>query len=600
MDIQLVSGSYKSISELVWTNIPTFAVITGPNGSGKTHLLELIARKLGVNVVAEGMENARMGMSQPIAFDANLQISVDFKPQDVVFHRSRWLPARSNASLESVISLAQSAWAERDGANPDRKWEHLWSTITEKTGKERAQIEEHEFFDALPPNFILLSDTQQLTPSIAELFVSYLHCADTKIRKGLSLEQAFKSLEPLPWHLLNQLFETTSLPYRVVTPSLPERAPFSNKQITYQLLLEDSKTGLPVPPAELSSGERVMFQMALWLFSFKQRYEHNAPSSSNRFLLLDEPDAHLHPALTKSFLDAIRSVFVEMHGIRVIMTTHSPSTVALTPESNLFVMTRDDPRIRPVKSKWQAVSQLTAGLLTIGSDSKCVFVEGSNDRKFYRALQLLLTNPRDGTPTVDSSRSIVFIDASKGHPGDGNGKPSGGSNNVAKWVNAIESTQIAGIIDLDNGNVGTDRIHVISRYNHENYLLDPLFLYSVLLEKGNAPPIPNISLGRHDAQKLLTLDPSILQVVLDAILSDLKSLLPNLPSQSASTSHPVEYHNGPQLRMQEWFIKYDAKKLLEPVSKKFDVNREYLIERYALMEIVPSELVTIFRNIQGA
>ena len=600
MDIQLVSGSYKSISELVWTNIPTFAVITGPNGSGKTHLLELISRKLGVNVVAEGMENARMGMGQPIAFEANLQISVDFKQQDVVFHRSRWLPANSNASLESVISLAQAAWAERHGATPNRNWDHLWSTITEKTGKERIQIEEHEFLDALPPNFILLSDTQQLTPSIAELFVSYLHCADTKIRKSLSLKQAFESLEPLPWHILNQLFETASLPYRVVTPSLPERLPFSNKQITYQLLLEDSKTGLPIPPAELSSGERVMFQMALWLFSFKQRDEHNVPSNSNRLLLLDEPDAHLHPALTKSFLDTIRSVFVDMHGIRVVMTTHSPSTVALTPESNLFVMARDGLRLQPVKSKWQAVSQLTAGLLTIGSESKCVFVEGSDDRNFYRELHSLLMIPSDGKPTLDSSRSIMFIDASKGHPGDGKGIPSGGRNNVVKWVNAIESTQIAGIIDLDAGNVGTDRVHVIGRYSHENYLLDPVFLYAVLLEKGNAPQIPNISLGRHDARKLLSLEPSILQVVLDAILSDLKALAPNPPAQCASASHLVEYHNGPQLRMQEWFIKYDAKKLLEPISKKFNVNREYLIEKYALMEIVPAELVTILRNIQGA
>lgn len=41
MDIRLVDGKYKSISALIWQNIPSLAVITGANGSGKTQLLEL-------------------------------------------------------------------------------------------------------------------------------------------------------------------------------------------------------------------------------------------------------------------------------------------------------------------------------------------------------------------------------------------------------------------------------------------------------------------------------------------------------------------------------------------------------------------------------
>src|SRR5262249_40325158 len=36
-------GRYKSISNLVWNDIPSFAVLTGKNGSGKTQLLEVLA-----------------------------------------------------------------------------------------------------------------------------------------------------------------------------------------------------------------------------------------------------------------------------------------------------------------------------------------------------------------------------------------------------------------------------------------------------------------------------------------------------------------------------------------------------------------------------
>src|SRR5262245_9742012 len=43
MDLKLTNGEHKSLrSPFEWNQIPNFAVITGPNGSGKTHLLELI------------------------------------------------------------------------------------------------------------------------------------------------------------------------------------------------------------------------------------------------------------------------------------------------------------------------------------------------------------------------------------------------------------------------------------------------------------------------------------------------------------------------------------------------------------------------------
>src|SRR6266850_143648 len=40
------SVSFKSIDSLVWDDIPSLAVLTGLNGSGKTQLLELLAYKL--------------------------------------------------------------------------------------------------------------------------------------------------------------------------------------------------------------------------------------------------------------------------------------------------------------------------------------------------------------------------------------------------------------------------------------------------------------------------------------------------------------------------------------------------------------------------
>jgi ABC-type Mn2+/Zn2+ transport system ATPase subunit len=40
------SKPFKSIDRVTWSDIPEFAVLTGPNGSGKTQLLQAIAYKL--------------------------------------------------------------------------------------------------------------------------------------------------------------------------------------------------------------------------------------------------------------------------------------------------------------------------------------------------------------------------------------------------------------------------------------------------------------------------------------------------------------------------------------------------------------------------
>ena len=91
-------------------------------------------------------------------------------------------------------------------------------------------------------------------------------------------------------------------------------------------------------------------------------------------------------------------------GIRIIITTHSPSTVAFTPEGSLFVMQReaDNKRVIRQTTTENAVEILSDGIFTfsramsnftlLSSSSKqnLVFVEGKTDVKhFTRAMQVL-------------------------------------------------------------------------------------------------------------------------------------------------------------------------------------------------------------------
>ena len=68
-------------------------------------------------------------------------------------------------------------------------------------------------------------------------------------------------------------------------------------------------------------------------------------TSENEFrpdvLLLDEPDAPLHPEYSKVLVEAVKKSIVEKACVKVIMTTHNPTTIALGDEFDIYQMDRN-------------------------------------------------------------------------------------------------------------------------------------------------------------------------------------------------------------------------------------------------------------------
>ncbi len=55
-----IEGRYKSISDLKWSDVPPFAVITGVNGTGKSQLLEIIPLSHGAGLGMAGYPEPRL------------------------------------------------------------------------------------------------------------------------------------------------------------------------------------------------------------------------------------------------------------------------------------------------------------------------------------------------------------------------------------------------------------------------------------------------------------------------------------------------------------------------------------------------------------
>jgi hypothetical protein len=93
-------------------------------------------------------------------------------------------------------------------------------------------------------------------------------------------------------------------------------------------------------------------------------YKASADRDFPDLLLLDEVDASLHPSMMRNMLDVIDRIFLK-HRVKVILITHSPTTIALAPESAIHVMNRTGPSRLVKKSKSDALAILTEGFATI-------------------------------------------------------------------------------------------------------------------------------------------------------------------------------------------------------------------------------------------
>ena len=199
-----------------------------------------------------------------------------------------------------------------------------------------------------------------------------------------------------PYQTINRIFRQYGFDYFDMLNPFPINGKL-NGEIRFK-----GKEGEEVDYNSLSSGEQAIVQFVIW--SYGQDFRGNRLNT----MVLDEPDAHLHPSMCKMMVEIFSEMSAKKEvgggGIRIIITTHSPSTVAFTPEGSLFVMQRDADNKRVIRQTTteDAVDILSDGIFTfsramsnftqLSSSTKhnLVFVEGKTDVKhFTKAMHVL-------------------------------------------------------------------------------------------------------------------------------------------------------------------------------------------------------------------
>ena len=218
-----------------------------------------------------------------------------------------------------------------------------------------------------------------------------------RLRKQCTDDFLKKNGGMAPWDFINSILKTYSgFDYTVSFPNKFDFDRYSYQQTSSFIpKLKNERKDIQIDYQSMSSGEHTLFALALCLFK---------TSSDNLFpklLLLDEVDSSLHPSMIENLFRVITDVFVQ-NGTKVMLTTHSPTTIALAEEKSIFVVNKEGRNRIEKTSKNKALEILTENLATIDQGLKLfdqiskkelsIISEGNNIEYIKKAIELFSTN----------------------------------------------------------------------------------------------------------------------------------------------------------------------------------------------------------------
>lgn len=645
------SSSYLSINSFPTIDLPDFCVLTGLNGVGKTHFLQALQNG---NLRVDCAPNQSPGNQNEVRFfdwnslvpqDTGVFLSENLKNEKVdafnqynshrnQFHimemirnvvRQQQLPTQyvsdpisaTSLSLEDITSLGigndprsvheqirQAAIQSQDqilGSIGEPVRSRI-RAIAGMSGKPFLTLSQDDFFRSSATSWGEVSIFQQ---SFARLFVAYrdanfanqigqfMASKGEKEVKYISDEEFVRQNGPPPWQFVNESLAAAGLDFQINHPALNETSPFQPE-------LKKITNATTIQFGALSSGEKVLMSFAFCIYYSQDRRQL---ALHPKLILLDEVDAPLHPSMSRTLIGTIQKTLVEAYGIKVILTTHSPSTVAMAPEDSIYVMKPNEPGLHK-SSRAEALNILTVGVPTLAisyEGRRQVFVESPSDAKIYDAIYKLIR------PRIASERSLEFI-------ATGTRSATGAERNtgcdvvkrIVSDLSAAGNQSVFGLVDWDGHHQGSARMAVLAEGNRnglENLILDPLII-SLLICRDFPAQKPTIGiLSTTNFISYSQLDPQLTQAAVDLVTT-------GVLGSSATETVRVEYTGGLSLQVDKRYLTTDdhgLEALLEaafPFLRAISRNQSGKLTQHVVATVltdvpsaIPVELLDIMHDI---
>ncbi len=473
-----VIQKHKSIPAGLEFDLPEFSILTGKNGSGKSHLLEVMANQHMCQVIVDGSVLTNI---LHVGYNGlNPQVDERCDTSQLVQNASHWWAQINGVIQNYKINFLgkhnfQDVFKEYLLGHYGHEFVRnaVLKNVMDRSGKNLEDITESDVYNNM--TFSENNNGTLFFSQCAMIFKAYhLRWRNNKFNKFLVAEDNANDLVvlsddeflrkngPPPWELINEILFKASLPYEFPSPNI------GDADLAYSLKLVDKTNGVEISVNDLSSGEKVLMSLALAIYNSKEG------GSRPELMLLDEPDAPLHPQYSRLLIETVVETIVERAGVKVVMTTHSPATAAMAPTNSLYEISRDS-KCPMMVSNSRAVSILTQGIgfLRVSYEKRRqIFVESKYDVVYFEKLFDALMRK------YMYSYQPVFME------------PHSGKTNCSDVIAIVERLRqsgndlVWGIIDFDGVNRSKDTLLVLGenkRYSIENYLLDPLYVVLSLI-----------------------------------------------------------------------------------------------------------------------
>ncbi|MFJ4543044.1 AAA family ATPase [Pseudomonas sp. NPDC088885] len=476
-------------------------VLTGINGSGKTRLLHAI--KNGAISVAKDGEVISLGAIEMIEQDKlapNFHYNYEEGARKEKIRSLKVVMEQKKDNLDHPLDSSDPSYSAGIGQS-GITWgagHRILGDIANKLQKKPSELsfgEVEAFYDEFDGfNYGVYA--------IGAIFNTYMKIRDDNLYNEWLSEakgredvyfcpgEKFESKFGCPpWITLNSILnETFGGKFKFVEPG----AMYDPEFVTSLVLTNGN---VPLVADDLSSGEKTL----LWIvFKTFETRASKGDISKKHLLLLDEPDAFLHPSMIVKMIDCFAAINSSM-GLVVIIATHSPTTVALAPSESIHIVAGGE--VLSIDQD-EAISNLLKGVTKISinpHNRRQIYVESSNDVDIYQMLYQGISRYAD---LLDDKISLNFISAGMKYPAKlvseklrqffGNlpvaevelyTKAINGVGGCSAVVGTVEyllgggSTTVRGLIDRDERNKSDGFIYVVGGgacYAIENLVFDPI------------------------------------------------------------------------------------------------------------------------------
>ncbi|MFW0736244.1 AAA family ATPase [Flavobacterium sp. T12S277] len=331
-----LNEKYKSFDEGFETELEgELIILSGINGSGKSQIMNIIhGKKDNPN---KGRKIEILKTTKIDGIDINYKM-IEFKSFKDNINIPEVIKSSSsiiNSNIDQAFQHYKTSGLEitnHNNSNFKDSCEQLIKLLGALYTPGKRDISEDAFKMVMRDNKIVWKADDQFTDFIGHLFYTHaIEIAEGQKNAGKVDGPAFDPLTIglAPWTELNQLFEILKLDYRFKNNYEVKFAELTETPLLFQIdsngkIIETESR----PLKDLSDGEKTIISLC-----FTSLQKNNLDEI--KLLLLDEFDAVLNPSLIESFFIVIKKYYLDK-GVIVILTTHSPATIALAPENTSY------------------------------------------------------------------------------------------------------------------------------------------------------------------------------------------------------------------------------------------------------------------------